>query len=83
MSSINQISLKAVIAGALEISPIELSETSGMNMTENWDSLRQLLIITDIERTFSVKLPFAAVERANSIGEIRAVLHSLGVAPAD
>jgi len=52
-------------------------------MTENWDSLRQLLIITDIERTFSVKLPFAAVERANSIGEIRAVLHLLGVAPAD
>jgi acyl carrier protein len=76
-------SLKVVIAEVLEIDAAELQEASGVNETENWDSLHQFLIIAAVEQTFAVKLPFDVVEHAANIAEIRAALGSLGVSVGD
>ena len=45
-------SLKSVIASVLEIDPARLDEASGVNLTENWDSLNQFMVMSTVEREF-------------------------------
>lgn len=71
--------LIALVAAALEIDPAFVTEESGMNQTENWDSLKNFLIMADIERAFDVKLDFDTYEQVTTVGAIRALLKGKGV----
>jgi len=76
-------SLKSVIATILETEPDQLSEESGLNDTENWDSLKQFFIMADIENEFQVKLTFEEIEGATNVAEIRAALAAHGIVVSD
>lgn len=76
-------SLKAVIARVLSVDPSILDDTAGVNETENWDSIHQFLIMTEVEQTFGVKFNFSDLENAENIGRIRQMLAQLGVAAGD
>lgn len=73
------ISLRGVIAAVLDCDPATLTEESGQNDTEGWDSLKQFLITSDVETRFGVNLTFEQIERCNKVGAIRAALLEHGV----
>jgi acyl carrier protein len=79
----DSVSLKAVIAKVLNTDPDTLTEESGMNETDGWDSLHQFLIMTAIERSFAVKLEFSDIENVTNLGEIRALLERIGAGVSD
>jgi acyl carrier protein len=64
------LSLKSVIADVLQIAPSDLNEASGMNVTENWDSLNQFMITTAIERDFGARLTFSDMEECSTLRAI-------------
>jgi acyl carrier protein len=79
----SDISLKALIATVIQIDPTSLTDASGMNETDGWDSLKQFEIMADIENQYSVKLKFDDIEHATTIGAIRAALKRVGVVAAE
>lgn len=76
-------SLRAIVADILEISPDQLNEASGMNVTENWDSLNQFLIMSAIEQDLAASFAISDMERVGSVAEIRALLTAQGIATDD
>jgi acyl carrier protein len=76
-------SLKSVIAEVLEIDPAHLDEESGMNVTENWDSLNQFMITTAVEREFGARLTFNDMEEVSTVKAIREFLRKAGIAVDD
>ncbi len=77
------LSLKAVIAGVLEIDSARLDENSGINVTENWDSLNPCMIMAAVERDFDARLAFRDMEDVSSVGAIRTFLLRQGIVAAD
>ena len=76
-------SLRAIVADILEITPDQLNETSGMNVTENWDSLKQFLIMSAIEQDLNASFAISDMERVGSVAEIRTLLTAQGIATDD
>nr|WP_294554036.1 hypothetical protein [uncultured Rhodopila sp.] len=72
--------LPTLIAGTLGIPRSELNEASGMANTRKWDSLRQLMVITEPETTFAIELSDGEMLETTSVRQIRAVLAVHGVA---
>ncbi len=72
-------SLKAVIAEVLEIDPARLGEGAGINVTENWDSLNQCMIMSAVERDFDVQLVFSDMEEVSTLEAIRELLKKQGI----
>ena len=73
-------SLKSIIAEVLQIDPARLDEESGMNVTENWDSLNQFMITVAVERDFGVRLVFSDMEEARTVRIIRQHLRDQNIA---
>lgn len=48
----------------------DVDETSAMDSTKEWDSLRQLFIIMAIEESFGVKIDDDSIEKVTSINSI-------------
>jgi acyl carrier protein len=76
-------SLKATIAEVLEIDPGLLDDESGINVTENWDSLNQYMIMSAVERDFDAKLAFEDMEKVSTLKAIRELLEKQGIAAVD
>lgn len=73
------ISLKTVIADVLQIDPAQLDDDSGMNVTDNWDSLNQFMITTAIERDFGARMIFSDIGDVSTLRAIRTFLQNQGV----
>jgi acyl carrier protein len=67
--------LLALIAEVLTLDRVD--EDAALGVTENWDSMRNMMIMVEIERVFAVKLPFTAYTEATSVRAIRALLASV------
>ena len=52
--------LIAIIAQILELPPEQVHETSGVNETENWDSLKNMMIMMEIENRYGLRFDFDA-----------------------
>jgi acyl carrier protein len=74
------LSLKAVIAQVLEIDAASLDEDAGINVTQNWDSLNQFMIMSAVEREFDARLAFADMEKISTIVAIRELLRQQNIA---
>jgi acyl carrier protein len=72
--------LLSLIAGTLGIDPAEVTEGSDMANTRKWDSLRQIMLMTEIETHFSVDLSDRQMLETTSVAKIRALLSLPGVA---
>jgi acyl carrier protein len=77
------IALKSLVAGILDVDPATLTEESGMNVTDTWDSVQHLMIMTEIEQETGLRLPFAEVEKATTLGGLRALLLKQGAETSD
>jgi acyl carrier protein len=56
-----------------------LSEDSGPDSVENWDSLATMDMLAGVEEQFGVSLSLSVAARLESIGELRQALRSRGV----
>jgi acyl carrier protein len=74
-----EVDLLALIAGTLGIPPAEIRESSGLGDTRKWDSLRQLMLMTELETTYGIELTESEMTEATSVAKIRAVLQARGV----
>ena len=71
--------LLTLIAGTLGIPPAEVTEASDMTNTRKWDSLRQVMLMTEMETTYSIELTDEQMTAATSAANTRAVLTDPGV----
>lgn len=71
--------LLALIAGTLGIKPAEVTEASDMSNTNKWDSLRQIMLMTELETHYGIELTDEQMMETSSVAKIRALLKQLGV----
>jgi acyl carrier protein len=66
--------LLALIAETLLLQPDQVDETAGAGRTENWDSLRNMMIMMEVERAFGIKIAFKDYIDAATVQGIRALI---------
>ena len=70
--------LLTLIAGTLGIPPTEVTEASDMTNTRKWDSLRQVMLMTELETSYGIELSDEEMTEATSVAKIKAVLQAHG-----
>ncbi len=73
--------LKTVIAETLLIDADRLDEDSGVGKTENWDSLRNMMVMAEVERVFGIKIAFKDYLDVATVNGIRALIAKSKKAP--
>jgi len=73
------IPLTELIASTLAVPPDQVTEESSMENTKKWDSLRQLILMTELENRYGIELSDAEMSEATSVAKIRAVLKARGI----
>jgi acyl carrier protein len=68
--------LLTLIAGTLGIDPVELSYASDMSNTRKWDSLRQIILMTELETNFGFELSDQEMLETTSVAKIQALLRT-------
>ncbi|HVY15874.1 MAG TPA: acyl carrier protein [Rhodopila sp.] len=72
--------LLTLIAGALGIAPIEVTEESDSTNTRKWDSLRQMTLMTELETNYGLELTDQELSETTSVAKVRAMLRAYGKA---
>jgi len=68
-----------IISRVMEIKSSELTDESGPEDVENWDSYNGLLLVDEIESEFNVKFTIEEIFDINSIADIKKHLTNHGV----
>ncbi len=68
------IDLLVLIAGTLGVPPADIGETSDMGNTKKWDSLRHVMLMTELETSYGIELTDDEMTEATSVAKIRVVL---------
>ena len=71
--------LLELIAGTLGIRTSEISEASAMTTVRKWDSLRHIMLMTELETTYGIELTDKEMTEATSVEIIRQILRQRGV----
>ena len=68
--------LKEVFAEALDLEVDEIEEDSSQDNLEDWDSLGHLNLISEIEKTFKVKITMDEVMEMTTYAKVKEVVSS-------
>ena len=68
-----------VFSSVLGIEPESLNDETSPANTPAWDSMSNIMLITEIEALFGVELSTSDIDSMSSFGRVRAVLQRLGV----
>ena len=68
-----------LFSGVLGVEPETLNDESSPVNTPSWDSMANIMLITEIEALFGVELSTTDIESMKNVGRARAVLQRLGV----
>lgn len=71
--------LKNVIAKVLRVNPRKISEETTPNDIKSWDSLRNLLLITELENNYQIKFTMHDILSIKCVGDIKRCLERYGV----
>ncbi len=71
--------LLGLIAETLSLDRASLNAQSSAENTKNWDSLRQVVLMGEIESSFDVEFSAQEISEANSVGKIAAALARHGI----
>jgi acyl carrier protein len=74
------VALLELIAGTLGVPPAQITEASDMNNTRKWDSLRHVMLMTELETTYGIELSDKEMADTVSVAKIRELLRQRGVA---
>jgi acyl carrier protein len=73
------VSLLELIAGTLGVPAREITDASDMQNTRKWDSLRHVMLMTELETNYGVEFSDQEMTEAVSVAKIRALLQRRGV----
>jgi acyl carrier protein len=73
------IPLLELIAGTLGVGPAEITEASTADSTRRWDSLRHIMLMTEIETNYGIELSEQEMSETTSVRRIRELLARHGV----
>jgi acyl carrier protein len=68
-----------LIARTLGTGLSEITEASDMSNTKKWDSLRQIMLMTELETQYGIELTDQEMLETISVSQIRALLARYGV----
>jgi acyl carrier protein len=68
-----------LVAKALRVPPQDISDETSQESTANWTSVRHLLLVTEIERTFGISLTTQDIIALKSVLDIKRTLRVYGV----
>ncbi len=68
--------LKEVFATALDLEVEEIEEDSSQDSLEDWDSLGHLNLISEIEKTFKVKITMNEVTEMTTYAKVKEIVNS-------
>jgi acyl carrier protein len=71
--------LVRLIAKALRLSPEEVTDEMAQESTGNWNSMRHLMLVTQIENTFSISLTTQEVISLKRVVDIKRALRRHGI----
>jgi acyl carrier protein len=72
--------LEDLVAAVLDVEPSSLDDTTSPASLDRWDSLAHVELITTVEETYDVILTTGEMRQAVSLGELRRILRTKGVA---
>ncbi len=71
--------LVRIFSDVLGVESDRLSDATSTLNTPAWDSMANIMLVTEIEASFAVELSTADIGSMDSIGRARSVLERLGV----
>jgi acyl carrier protein len=69
--------IQEVGAGTFGCAPETLQETTAANDVENWNSLRHLIFISQVEEEFQIELNVGAIGKLTNIADLVTMVHGL------
>jgi acyl carrier protein len=75
-----EMNLESLIGEVLACDPGSLDVNSGRALTDNWDSLAHLGVVSAVEETYGVLLSSAQMRECTTVGRLREFLASKGIA---
>jgi acyl carrier protein len=72
--------LEELVAEVLDVDPASLDDATSPGSLDRWDSLAHVELITTVEETYDIVLTTSEMRDAKSLGELRRILQSKGVA---
>jgi acyl carrier protein len=69
-----------IVADVLEVDPAEVTDSAGPDTLPKWTSLRHLQLIVTLEEAYGLSFAYREIRDVKSVGHMRAVLRSRGVA---
>ncbi len=71
--------LKGILVSVLLVDQAEIHDKMSRKDLEIWDSMCHLVLITEIESAFGVKMSDADLSAIKNVGDIKRVLVKLGI----
>ncbi len=62
--------VKTIIRNALQKQQVELLADTSSKDIEGWDSLRHLMIISEVEKEFGISIDFMEILEIKTVGDI-------------
>lgn len=73
MIKINE-KVREICAKIFRLKPSEISEGMSRESTPEWDSLNNLMLLTEIEKQYTIKFTASEITKINSIKDIETIL---------
>ena len=77
MSKINQ-KIREICAKVLNLKVSDISESMSKANTPEWDSLNNLLLLTEIEKYYKTKFTASEITKIKSLRDIETILKAKG-----
>ena len=78
MSKINQ-KIKVICAKVFNLKPSDISDDMSKDSAPEWDSLNNLLLLTEIEKEYRIKFTASDITKIKSIKDIETILKDKGL----
>ena len=69
--------LRAVFCDVFDDETIDINDKTTANDIEDWDSLAQITLVSEIESRFSIRLKMSDVERLKNVGQMIDLIEEL------
>jgi len=71
--------LKGIISSVFEINAEDITDKTSPDNTENWDSFNAMILVTELENNYNIKLTMDEVRQMACVKDIKSVLEKHGV----
>lgn len=71
-------SLTKIVGEILEVNPKKLTKNSSAKNVPTWDSVNNLIIISEVEKIYKVKITISEVYQLKNLGDFYALIKQRG-----